>query len=134
MDLSLGLMSQFVVLRRGGIPGNPIAAFLLKNGMVDSIGVSVEFYDAVGPVWQPLLFDDASTPSSMTVEQALANEHLNEFNVVGNEKFFAIYHYDTSWSVIDKVWRYGNLPKISLPDPWDDTIIWGDNYYEWSEA
>lgn len=102
--------------------------------MQDIIGLSVEFYDQVGPVWQPLLYDDADTPSSMTFTEALANEHLNEFNVVGNENFFAIYDINTPMSVIDKVWKYGNLPRVDLPDPWDDAAVWSDNYYIWSEA
>jgi hypothetical protein len=94
----------------GGIPGNPRAYFKAPN-LVDSIGLSVDDYDAIGATWQPVFYSDPSTPILHTLAEwiliLLANGNINFENVLCTEaKGFAVYPIDTPRETLDKALLY----------------------------
>jgi hypothetical protein len=101
------------------IPGDLIAYF--KNGTVDSIGLLITDYDAVGVTWQPVFFSDPSTPISRTLAEwfpiLLAHGSINLENVICSElKGFAVYPVDTSREMLNKALRWFGLPEV-VPEP-----------------
>ena len=88
------------------------AAWLTRNGLVDSIGLSISDYDLIGETWQPVFFSDPYTPVVFADFAALwaavsAVPTFNEENVMGNENIgVAIFRSDTDRAILNKALRY----------------------------
>jgi len=75
-------------------PPSPDLIAYFKDGVTDSVGLSVSDYDKLGPLIQPIFFIDPSTlrDTAEAYALALASPHLNKINMFGSDdKGVAVY-------------------------------------------
>ena len=116
------IFSSITRYRSGGIPGSRylLGSWLVKDGLQDSIGLSVSDYGLIGSTWQTVFFTNPTTPITHTrtewVAILLAHPSVNLLNVLCSATGdVLIYRDDTSREILNKALRYLKLPIIVPP-------------------